>query len=182
MYLKEFMKGLELYGLAELIKQNPESCKPLFVRGSVQGVDANYVFSLMKPNFSLDGSSRKEIEESVMYSFQDFLISLEDHEKVTGYAEAGSWNYEDGDGGSEISSPDRTPREEFQTADITVAGVISWLTGQSYQPMNGDALTIYVNFDHECLMRNPNTQSVFHVLPLVEGSKLIQYTESSTEE
>ncbi|KAK2558685.1 hypothetical protein P5673_018888 [Acropora cervicornis] len=136
----------------------------------------------MKPNFSLDGSSRKEIEESVMDSFQDFLISLEDHEKVTGYAETGSWNYEDGDGGSEISSPDRTPTEEFQTADITVAGVISWLTGQSYQPMNGDALTIYVNFDHECLMRNPNTQSVFHVLPLVEGSKLIQYTESSTEE
>ena len=59
-YLKEFIKGLELYGLAELIKQNPESCKPLFVRGSVQGVDANYVFSLMKPNFSLDGSSRKD--------------------------------------------------------------------------------------------------------------------------
>ena len=70
-YLKEFMKGLELYGLAEIIKQNPESCKPLFVRGSVQGVNANYVFSLMKPNFSLYGSSRKEIEESVMDSFHE---------------------------------------------------------------------------------------------------------------
>ena len=67
----------------------------------------------MKPNFSLDGSSQKEIEESVMDSFQDFLISLEDHEKVTGYADAVSWNYKDGDGGSEISSPDRTPTEEF---------------------------------------------------------------------
>lgn len=72
-YLKEFMKGLEFYGLAELIKQNPESCKHLFLMGSVRSVDANYVFSLMKPNFSLDGSSRKEIEESVMISFQDFL-------------------------------------------------------------------------------------------------------------
>ena len=141
-----------------------------FVRGSVQGVDANYVFSLMKPNFSLDGSSRKDIEESVLDSFQDFFISLEDHEKVSGYAEAVSWNYEDGDGVSEISSPDRTPTEEFQTADITVAGVLSWLTGQSHQPMNGDPLTIYVNFDHECLMRNPKHTICFPFCFSDEGS------------
>lgn len=161
-YLKEFMRGLELYGLAEIIKHNPESCKSLFVRGSVEDVDANYVFSLMKPNFSLEGSSRKEIEESVMDSFQDFLISLEDHEKVTGYAEAVSWNYdENGAGGSEISSPDSTPTEEFQKADITVAGVLSWLTGQSHRPMNGDPLTVYVNFDHECLNRNPKHKICF---------------------
>mgnify|MGYP000704187300 CR=1 FL=1 len=91
-----------------------------------------------------------------MDSFQDFLISLEGHEKVSGYAEAVSWNYEDGDGVSEISSPDRTPREESQTAaDIRATGLLSWLTGQSHQPMNEDPLTIYVNFDNECLMRNP---------------------------
>ena len=83
------------------------------------------------------------------------MISFEDHEKATGYAEAVSWNYKERDGGSEISSPDRTPREESQTADITATGLLSWLTGQSHQPMNEDPLTIYVNFDHECLMRNP---------------------------
>ena len=161
-YLKEFMKGLELYGLAEIIQCNPELCKPLFVRVSVEDVDANYVLSLMKPNFSLEGSSRKEIEESVMDSFQDFLISLEDHEKVTGYTEAVSWNYdENGIGGSEISLPDSTPTEEFQTADITVAGVLSWLTGQNHRPMNGDPLTIHVNFDHECLNRNPKHKICF---------------------
>jgi len=67
------MRGLELYGLAEIIKHKPNSCKPLFVKESIKGVDANYVFFLMKPNFSLEGSSRKDIEESVMDSFQDFF-------------------------------------------------------------------------------------------------------------
>ena len=161
-YFKEFMKGLELYGLAEIIKHNPESCKPLFVMGSVEDVDANYVFSLIKPNFSLEGSSRKEIEESVMDSFQSLLISLEDYDKVTGYAEAVFWNYDDnGAEGSEILSPDSTPTEEFQRADITVAEVLSWLTGQSHRSMNGDPLTIYVNFDHECLNRNPKHKICF---------------------
>ena len=90
-----------------------------------------------------------------MDSFQDFFISLEDHEKVSGYAEAVSWNYdENGDGGSEISSPDRAPTEEYQRADITVPEVLGWLTGQSHRTMNGDPLIIYVNFYHECLKRN----------------------------
>ena len=35
---------MELYGLAEMIRRNPESCKPLFVQATDESVDANYVF------------------------------------------------------------------------------------------------------------------------------------------
>ena len=51
--------------------------------GHEKDVDANYVFSLMKPCYSVEGSTRKEVEESVMDSFQDFLISLEDEQKIS---------------------------------------------------------------------------------------------------
>ena len=78
---------------ADIIRQKPEICKALFVMGHEKDVDANYVFSLMKPCYSVEGSTRKEVEESVMDSFEDFLISLEDEEKISGYTEALTWNY-----------------------------------------------------------------------------------------
>ena len=84
LYLSEFMRGPELYGLPDIIRQKPEMCKALFVMELEKDVDANYMFSLKKPCYSLEGSSRKEVEESVMDSFQDFLISLEDHDDNSG--------------------------------------------------------------------------------------------------
>ncbi|KAJ7384537.1 hypothetical protein OS493_021168 [Desmophyllum pertusum] len=54
----------------------------------------NYLFSLMAPEFSPQGSSHRCTEEQVMDHFQDFLLSLED-DKVTGYAEPVAWKAED---------------------------------------------------------------------------------------
>ena len=46
LYLNQFMKGLELYGLAEMLKQNPEVIKQYFVIGQAQPVDVNFLFFL----------------------------------------------------------------------------------------------------------------------------------------
>ena len=157
LYLCEFMKGMELYGLAELIRRNPESCKPLFVQATDESVDANYVFSLMKPKYSPEGSSRKRVEESVMDHFQDFLLSLEDEKRISGYKEAIAWNYDEEDGNeSGRKSTIEEPKELFQTADATVPGVLGWQTGQRHKPLDGTTLTITVDFDHDCLGRNPS--------------------------
>ena len=157
LYLSEFMKGLELYGLAKVIRQNANSCKPLFLKGELEDIDANYVFSLMEPQFSPEGSTRKKVEESVLDNFQDLLMSVEDEESITGHSEAVAWNYEeDVNGGGERSVTHGQPAEQFQTADVTVAGALGWLTGQRHKPLDGDPLTITVNFDHDCLSRNPN--------------------------
>ena len=152
-----YRNQLELsHGLADIVRQKLEICKALFVMGHEKDVDANYVFSLMRPCYSLEGSTRKEVEESVMDSFQDFLISLEDEQKISGYTEALTWNYDDGeDRGSERQQSDKQPAEEFQTADVSVAGVLGWPAGQRHRPIDGDPLTVIVNFDHDCLDRNP---------------------------
>ena len=34
LYMKEFKSGMSIYGLAELVKNNPSVCQPLFVNGS----------------------------------------------------------------------------------------------------------------------------------------------------
>ena len=78
-YLNEFMEGLDSYGLKNILHSCPDVCKAFFV--CVQGgeVDANYLFSILHPEYNEAGSMRKEIEESLMDFFQDFLFSLEDN-------------------------------------------------------------------------------------------------------
>ena len=55
-----------------------------------QKVDANYVFSLMSPEYSDHGTSKRVFEESIIDNFQDFLNTVED-ESICGNAEAIVW-------------------------------------------------------------------------------------------
>ena len=152
-----------------MLKQKPEALKQYFVMGQGEPVDANFLFSLMKPRFSVDGSTRKEIEENVMDYFQDFLNSLEDNDdKVSGYCEAVSWNYCETEGSAEQSAEQTD--EEFQTAEITVPGMLGWLTGQRHRPINGDPLTIYSISTTIVSFVNQIIQCVSHVSVLVEKS------------
>ena len=86
-FLKVFGKGLELFGLASLVKENADLCKPLFVENSNANiVNANYIVSVLKPVYSQEGSSRRESEEAAIDNFQDLLMRFED-ENLTGYSE-----------------------------------------------------------------------------------------------
>lgn len=89
--IKEFMKGMELYGLADIIRENPETLEGFFVKGQQQPVDSNYLFALMKPEYSAEGGSRRPKEESVMDFFQYFIFQLEDKSTMCGYKEALAW-------------------------------------------------------------------------------------------
>ena len=59
-------------------------------------VDADYLLSVLKPEYSPNETSRRQREEIIMDHFQDFITSLED-EKVVGYAEAVAWKAELGE-------------------------------------------------------------------------------------
>ena len=61
LYMKEFMLGLSSYGLDQMIIQNPLVCQPLFVAGDLKEdvtPDADYLFSLLEPHYSREGTSR----------------------------------------------------------------------------------------------------------------------------
>lgn len=162
LYLGEFKKGLALHGLSNIVTNQPKVCQPLFVQGQLQSVDATYLFSLMSPEYSPAGSSRRELEEELMDNFQDFLMAL-DEGNITGYESAVAWNYNEND--PEILESVTEPlNEKFETADLTSAGILGWLTGQKHRQLNGDKLKISAKFDHECLIRNPEHSLCF---PLV---------------
>ena len=124
-------------------------------------MDANYLFSLMAPEFSPQGSSRQHNEEHIMDYFQDLLLSLAD-DQITGYTEAIACNVEE-----ELDVPDQSPTGEHQesetlsTQDLTPAGVLGWLMGQKHREISKTDLGITVKFDHECLKHNPDHKLCF---------------------
>ena len=108
-YLREFREGLNLFGVNKLLKDNQSLFETLFVRDDLrkEKVNANYVFSLLEPVYSVEGSSRRSVEELIMDNFQDLLISLED-ENITGYAEALAYS----------ESENYNENVKFQTAEL----------------------------------------------------------------
>ena len=161
-YLKEFLNGLDSYGLKDIIQTYAEACKPLFVKyaGNNDAVDANYLFSSLHPEHAETGSSRRKVEESTMDLLQDFLFCLEDHPNVNcfGYAEAMA-SCEDT--GEEVPAG---CKEDSRLPDLTPAGVLGWLTGQKHKPISGEQISITVKFDHDCLIRNPKHLICFPVV------------------
>jgi len=155
--IKEFKEGLGLYGVAAILSHSPAACKPLFVRGHIDDVDANYLAGLLRPQYSPEGSSRKLVEEKVVDHLQDFLLSLED-DNITGYSVPMAWNYEDSHLQDKVEF---SAEEQFHSPDLTASGVMGWLTGQRHREMNGQKIKITVKFDHECKIRNPNQTICF---------------------
>ena len=78
---------MKLYGLIEVVRSNPSIMQPLFVNGGCKDmVDTNYVFSLVCPDYSPDGSTKLTQEEKIVDNLQDFLMTLQD-ERILGYTE-----------------------------------------------------------------------------------------------
>ena len=95
---------------------------------------------------------------STLDNLQDFFISLEDT-LVPGYSTAVAWKYD------EEENVNINTEELFEMPEMSVKGVMGWLTGQRHKhilPKEKPSITL--NFDHDCLLRNPNHTTCF---PLV---------------
>ena len=121
--------------------------------------DGDYLFSLLKPKYSPESTTRRVLEESMMDHLQDLLISFEDRE-IPSKAVVTAWNADNDDDlkGVDVEASQSisgTAEETLAEADLTVAGIMGWLTGQKHKPMFDQKSAITVHFDQECLQRNP---------------------------
>lgn len=155
-YLKEFMRGIGVYGLAGVIAKYPEVCKSLCVIDSKDKdlVDANYLFSLMIPQYSPERSSKRNIEEIIMDNFQDFLFKLEDKKITVSFEELVSF----------YADTNNESVETFTKPDFTPSGRLGWLTGQRHKPLNGESITISVIFNHDCAIHYPDHRVCYPVI------------------
>ena len=73
LYLNEFAEVLKLCGVLEAVRAYPTIAKDLFVKGDEScSVDANYVYSLISPKYSDEGTSKRILEDSVLDHFKIF--------------------------------------------------------------------------------------------------------------
>ncbi|KAM4565317.1 uncharacterized protein V3H82_014338 [Fundulus diaphanus] len=125
--LDQLRKGLQLYGLLEVMKTHPDLCLPMFVPGEDGRVDAAFVLERCQPRFSEMGSVRYSREVNIMNFFQDFLQNIEDCEEQDGQNE--------------------DPQQ------LTVGKLMQWITGQAHKPVlpsEKKDFFISVKFYHDC--------------------------------
>ncbi|XP_063337880.1 uncharacterized protein LOC134632929 isoform X2 [Pelmatolapia mariae] len=130
--LQQLRKGMELYGLVNLMAVNPEACHSLFVPGKILKPDADFIMMSCQPHFSEKGTSRERTERKIINVLQDFLQEIEASDGNTG-----------GAGGEKSES-------------LAVQHVLQWMTGQSHVPILPDEkrhFKITCKFDHECKER-----------------------------
>ena len=160
LYLKEFCRGLSLFGIYDAMRNHPDLFKKLFVLPNGDDhIDAMYLASVLTPIFSSQDSEKVRKEEIILDNLQDCILNFEDN-PISGYSEALAYKDED------HSATSDEGEEEFHNAKLTPAGVLGWLTGQQHKPLNGETLHVTVRFDHDCMERNPQHKVCF---PLVKA-------------
>ncbi|XP_049459040.1 uncharacterized protein LOC125905192 [Epinephelus fuscoguttatus] len=78
--LQQLQDGLRLYGIDAVLAQHPKLCQQLFVPGHIKEVDSDFLVRALYPDFSEEGSVKRQREMKVINFLQDFLQKLEDEE------------------------------------------------------------------------------------------------------
>ncbi|XP_041862483.1 uncharacterized protein LOC121653198 [Melanotaenia boesemani] len=79
--LQQISSGMQLYGLNEMIGQQPNTFRPLFVPGLLEKPDAEFLIGSLSPTLSDQGSLKRQRESKIVNFFQDFLQQIEDEEE-----------------------------------------------------------------------------------------------------
>lgn len=95
-----------------------------------------------------------------MDMFQDTLFQIEDN-AIEGYevplAEKDSYEIDENIDKNE-------PCVKFATPEVSVPGVMQWLTGQDHKSFMQNEIKISVNFDHDCMSRVPGHTICYSVV------------------
>ncbi|KAK7160646.1 hypothetical protein R3I93_008337 [Phoxinus phoxinus] len=70
--LQQMCKGLELYGLHEMVKQNQPLFQPLFVPGHFAKPDADFLTMALSLILSEEGSAKRQRESRIVNYLQEF--------------------------------------------------------------------------------------------------------------
>ena len=64
--LQQLVSGLETYGILDLMKQNKEEFKTIFVKNDLLTWSVDVFHDLIEPEYSSSGSSKKTLEINIM--------------------------------------------------------------------------------------------------------------------
>ena len=76
--LQELVSGFETYGVLDMMKQNKEEFKTIFVKNDLLTWSVDAFHDLIEPEYSSSGFSRKTLEMNAMKAFVDVTESVFD--------------------------------------------------------------------------------------------------------
>ncbi|XP_052408071.1 uncharacterized protein LOC127953139 isoform X2 [Carassius gibelio] len=147
--LQQMCKGLELYGLHKMVKQNQPLFQPLFVPGHFTKPDADFLMMALLPVLSEVGSVKRQRESRIVNYLQDFIQSLEE-EVSSGRESRGE------DDNKKVDETEDRTKENAEQDQITVSSFMQWLTGQGHVPITSaqrEKFGIHIEFDHDCQLQ-----------------------------
>ncbi|KAI9532586.1 hypothetical protein NQZ68_031288 [Dissostichus eleginoides] len=158
---------MKLYGLCEMIVQQPHNFRDLFVPGLHEKVtDAEFLMGAISPVFSELGSLRRQRESRIVNFLQDFIQNIEDEEEEKSFVveERGTpvkiTTESDLDGGDSretesTGEPARDEEEMKEKHKITVGCFLNGVRGRlmSPSPQQRERFQILIELDHDCSVR-----------------------------
>jgi len=156
-FLDEFKKGFAVFGLDQYIQSCPSILKALFNKENTthKNVDGSYIVSLLRPSYSEEQSTRRQVEEMLIDMLQDFLYNI-DSGKMKPENAAVAWK--------DSRDSDTEDTNDFEQADLTAPSMLAWITGQSYRPLDAEGFTIIVIFEHDCFNKYPGHKVCYPIV------------------
>ena len=75
--LDQILEGLNTLELQDLIRQNPQKMRPLFLHADPVPLTADQMIDLFTTKFSPVGSNRREVEEAIVMHWVNFIQMIE---------------------------------------------------------------------------------------------------------
>ncbi len=75
--IDQFVEGLRVLGILDLVQANPHRGRELFVYSKPQEMTADAVITLFTPRLSPEGSNKREDEEQVVMLWVNFVQMIE---------------------------------------------------------------------------------------------------------
>ena len=123
LYLNEFFRGLELFGIKETLLENKTLLRSLFINSFDTALNANYAFSLVKPTLSEEGSFLKSVEEKMLDHLQYFLMMMR-NQTISGVKESLAYD------------TDNETSVKVSDDKINPADFLKWVTGETHKPLS----------------------------------------------
>ena len=112
-----------------------------------------------------------------MENFQDFLVTVED-KNFMGYTEALARK----ENNNVTDESDDNEAVKYQVVDVSPSEVLGLSTGKKNLPVNGEQLSVKVQFNHDCEERNPQQHLLSTSRSMQQGINILSCTLDQLKE
>lgn len=159
--MEQFIKGLELFGLLDIIRQSPEKARALFQNCSQNQLSAESVDEMFHIVFSPEGGNKRPQEEAIAFNFNHYLEDIE-----ASQVKGSLWD---------------SATESVNEVIFSLGDVLQFVTGSASVPAVGFDPQPSIAFNHFDTKRKLEANTCSNQLLLPVNDSLLDYESFMNE-